>query len=345
MNEEYYRKALAYVIIILIPISLLMSCKNQINEEGSLKEGIRLVFQVMVNEAIDSETIYQIEQLRNIMNERNIEFEKILEGESGQFTIDSIKPEQEFQMRELLDNKCPDWNYIFAQKTVTLTLKPVAVEHIKNVSVDQTFASLRSRLEELGLKKAIIKRHEEKADQIIIEIPPIEYIDRIISVIKTTAHLEIKEVRGKQAPTKEALLLEYNGEVPDGCEILREDPKITDGYYYLVNRVAVITGKDIKESQRAVDARNMPAVSFELTEEGAEKFSRFTKENIGKTLAIVFDGKIYSTAVIQSAIAEEGIINGNYTVEQAEDLALVLRAGALPVSIKLIEEKEIRPPS
>jgi preprotein translocase subunit SecD len=338
MNREYYRRAIAYIIIMLIPIFYCMSCRSKIYEEGSLKEGTRLVFQVMVNEAIDFETSYQIELLRNNFNERNIEFERIFEGELGQFTTDSINPEQEIEIRELLDNKCPDWNYIFAQKTVAFTLKPEAAEHIKNVSADQTFAALRSRLEELGLKKVIIKKHEEKADQIIIELPPIEYIDRIISIIKTTAHLEIKEVRGEPAQTKEALLLEYNGEVPDGCEILREDPKITEGYYYLVNLVPVITGRDIKESQKDVDSFNNPAVSFILTAEGAEKFSRFTKENIGKSLAIVFDGNVYSAPTIHETISERGMITGNFTEQQAEDLALVLRAGALPVSIKLIEQ-------
>ncbi len=341
MNKECYRKAIAYVIIMLILIFYSMSCQSKIYEEGSLKEGTLLIFQVMVNEAIDSETNYHIEQLRNAFSERNIEFVRIFEGESGQFTIDSINSQQEIQLKEVLDNKCPDWNYIFAQKTVTLRLKPKAAEHIKNLSVDQTFAALKERLKELWIKKAIIKRNEEKADQIIIELPPLEYIDRIISIIKTTAHLEIKEVKGGPAQTKEMLLETHGGEVPDGCEILQGDPKRTDGAYYLINRVPVITGRDIKESQRAVDSRNMPAVSFELTAEGSEKFSRYTKENIGKSLAIAFDGKVYSAPTIQDAISERGMINGNFTDEEAEDLALVLRAGALPVSIKLIEEKVI----
>jgi preprotein translocase subunit SecD len=341
MNRECYRRAIAYIIIMFILIFYSMSCQSKIYEEGSLKEGTRLIFLVMVNEAIDSETNYQIEQLRNSLNERNIEFERISEEKSGQFTIDNINPEQGLQVRELLDNKCPDWNYMFAQKTVTLTLKPEAAEYIKNLSVNQTFAVLKERLNELWIKKAIIKRHEEKADQIIIELPPLEYIDRIISVIKTTAHLDITEVKGKPTQTKEMLLITYGGEIPEGCEVLREDPKRTEGAYYLVNRVPVITGRDIKEAQRDVDSFNNPAVSFELTEEGAEKFSRFTKENIGKSLAIVFDGKVYSAPTIHDVIYERGMISGNFTEEEAEDLALVLRAGALPVSIKLIEQKAI----
>jgi preprotein translocase subunit SecD len=343
MNKECQRKALAYIIIILMPISLLISCKNQINEEGSLKEGTRLVFQAMINEGIDFETDYKIEILRDSFNGRKIDYEMILEGESGQFTIEGISPEQEMEIKAVIDNECPDWNYSFSQNAVTLSLKPEAAEHIKNLSFDQTFVTLRKRLEELRIKKAIIKKHEEKADQIIIELPPLEYIDRIISIIKTTAHLEIKLVKGGPAQSKEMLLEMYAGEVSDGYEVLQGDPKRTEGAYYLVNRVPVISGRDIKESQKDVDPNNMPAVLFILTKEGAEKFSRFTKENIGKSLAIVFDGKVYSAPTIQDAISERGMINGNFTDEEAEDLALVLRAGALPVSIKLIEEKEIRP--
>jgi preprotein translocase subunit SecD len=254
-----------------------MSCQSKIYEEGSLKKGTRLVFQVMVNEAIDFETDYQIEVLRNSFNERKIDFERMFEGESGQFTIDNINPDQEMQMRELFDNKCPGWNYSFSQNAVTLSLKPEAAEHIKNLSVDQTFATLRSRLEELRVKKAIIKKHGERADQILIELPPLEYTERIITILLTTAHLEIKEVREGPAQSKEMLMKMHGGEVPDRCEILPGDPKRTEGAYYIVNRVPVISGRDIKESQKDVDSYNMPAVSFTLTAEGAEKFSRFTK--------------------------------------------------------------------
>jgi len=344
MKKGFPIKGILFAIIILYLVFTSINCKSKIYEEGSLKEGIRLVFQVMINDAIDYETDYQIERLRYAFDEKNITFQEISKIELGQFIINDINTIQEMQIIELLDDECPHWNYSFTEKAINLLLKPEAAEHIKKLSIDQTLSALRIRLEELRVKKAIIKKHEKIADQIIIELPPLEYIERIISILKTTGHLEIMVVRGGPAPVKETLLLEYNGEVPDGCEILKEEIGRIEKRYYLVNRAAIITGADIKQVKSSVDPYDNPAVYFTLSPVGARRFSLFTSENIGKSLAIVLDNKIQSVAVIQDRISEEGMIQGQFTEQQADDLALVLRAGALPVSIRLIEEKTIGTP-
>jgi preprotein translocase subunit SecD len=165
----------------------------------------------------------------------------------------------------------------------------------------------------------------------------------VIEILKTTAQLEFRLVKGGPAPTREALLEEYGGEVPASMEVLRGDPERTQGEYYLVSDIAEVVGKDLRNARRSTDEWNNPAVSFTLNPDGAKRFARLTEENIGKPLSIVLDNKIQQVATIESRIAGSGIIHGRYTAEEAEDIALVLRAGALPASIEILENRTIGP--
>jgi preprotein translocase subunit SecD len=165
----------------------------------------------------------------------------------------------------------------------------------------------------------------------------------VIKIINTTALLEWKLVRGGPAPDTETLLQEYGGEIPEDMEVLKGDPQRTEGGYYLLSSVSVITGKDLRSARRSVDEWNNPAVSFTLDSDGAKRFDKFTSENIGKPLSIVLDGRVQSVATIQDRISDSGIIHGRFTIEDADDLALILRAGALPASIKTLENRTIGP--
>ena len=176
-----------------------------------------------------------------------------------------------------------------------------------------------------------------------MELPGVENPERVKNIIKTTAFLEWKLVKAGPAPDQEALLKDFGGDVPGDMQVLRGDPRRTEGGYYLVSQVAAITGKDLLDARSSIDEWNNPAVSFSLNSDGARRFSKFTSENIGKPLSIVLDGKIQEVATIQDRISDSGIIHGRFTQEQAEDIALVLRAGALPASIKYLEERTIGP--
>jgi preprotein translocase subunit SecD len=114
--------------------------------------------------------------------------------------------------------------------------------------------------------------------------------------------------------------------------------------FYLVDRVPVITGRDLKNARQSIDFEtNQPNVSFTLQPEGANKFRRATQANVGRQLAIILDGRIMSAPVIQSAIYDQGQITGQFTLEEAQDLALVLRSGALPASLEYQEERTVGP--
>jgi len=162
-------------------------------------------------------------------------------------------------------------------------------------------------------------------------------------LIKVTAILEFKLVKAGPAPDEQTLLQEFGGKVPDDAEVVRGDPRRGLQGYYLVSKVASITGKDLRSVRRGTDEWNNPAVSFTLTPDGARRFEQVTGQNIGKQLAIILDGKLQSAPVINSRISDSGIIQGRFTPEEADDLVVILKAGALPAGIKYLEERTIGP--
>ena len=148
---------------------------------------------------------------------------------------------------------------------------------------------------------------------------------------------------GGPAPDRETLLQDFGGEVPSDAEILRGDPDRTEGGYYLVSRVAPVTGKDMINARRSTDEWNNPAVLFTLNAEAGRRFYKFTSDNLNKPLSIILDGKIQEVATIRDRISDRGIIHGTYAIEEADDLALILRAGPLPASVRYVEERSIGP--
>ena len=113
--------------------------------------------------------------------------------------------------------------------------------------------------------------------------------------------------------------------------------------YYLVRKVAAVTGRDLRNAKPTLDETNRPAVSFSLNADGARKFGKATGENIGRRLAIILDGRVQSAPVIEGRIFDEGRISGTFTQQEVQDLSLILRSGALPASLTYLEERTVGP--
>jgi len=337
-----YGKLYIVYFVVLSASFLAYPPKDKIKLGLDLKGGMHLVFQVVTEDAINIETDMVITDLKEQLKKKNIEFDTITKGETGQFSIQRINPAQRGQIRDLLDD-FKSWKYDVNDDTVILTLKASQKKYIKDRSVKKAVETLRNRVDEFGVAEPVIQRQGLTGDRIIVELPGVEDEERVMNIIKTTALLEWKLVIAGPAPDRETLLKDYEGEVPEGMEILKGDPKRTEGGYYLVNSVAPITGEDLTNARRSFDEWNSPAVSFTLHSKAGNKFYKFTSENLEKPLCIVLDGRIQSVANIKDRIRDSGIIHGQFTVEEAEDLALILRAGHLPATIKLLENRNIGP--
>ena len=163
------------------------------------------------------------------------------------------------------------------------------------------------------------------------------------SVIEKTAVLKFKIV-DSSAADKEVLLQPHNGEVPADKEVFPQrdiDGNVTA--WFLVSKRPEVDGTLLEDAITINDDRGLPAVSFAFNAEGAEQFGKLTSENLGKQLAIVLDNTVKSAPVVQSEIRRQGQITGNFTLSEAQSLAIVLRSGPLPVKLRIAEERLVGP--
>ncbi|HOT69690.1 MAG TPA: protein translocase subunit SecD, partial [Candidatus Saccharicenans sp.] len=297
--------------------------------------------QVITDDAINVETDQQIARFEEVFKKNNITFTRATKEKPGQFYFEGTSADQEGKIRDLIDQYTRDWDYTFTGDRVNFKLKQTAEQYLREQAVLQTLETIRNRVDQFGVAEPVIQR--QGSDRIVVELPGIDDPERVKNLIKVTAILEFKLVKAGPAPDEQTLLQEFGGKVPDDAEVVRGDPRRGLQGYYLVSKVASITGKDLRSVRRGTDEWNNPAVSFTLTPDGARRFEQVTGQNIGKQLAIILDGKLQSAPVINSRISDSGIIQGRFTPEEADDLVVILKAGALPAGIKYLEERTIGP--
>jgi preprotein translocase subunit SecD len=178
-----------------------------------------------------------------------------------------------------------------------------------------------------------------------VQLPGVTDVGRAKEIIRATAFLELKIIEAGPAPTQEALLQPFNGVVPPDQEVVTgADPQNAGStLYYLVKRVAPVTGRDLRDARPGLDENARPAVHFTLTREGGQKFAKLTGENVNRLLSIIMDDKVQSVATIQERISDQGRISGNFTREEVQDMSLTLRSGALPTNLTYLEERTVGP--
>jgi preprotein translocase subunit SecD len=345
MKKGLRWKVILTALIIVFTLILAYPPKDKIELGLDLKGGMHLVLQVVTDDALNYETDQAIMRLGEQLKKKDIEHEAITKSTISKFSLQEINLEQEGQIKELLDDYFRDWDYSIIGSTVSLSLKPNIARYYRDQSVNQAQETIRNRVDELGLTEPTIQRQglTTGSDRIIVELPGVENPERVKTILKTTALLEWKLVKAGPAPDRETLLADFGGKVPEDQQVIRGDPRRTEGGYYLVTQVAPVTGKDLRDARPSIDEWNNPSVLFSFNADGARRFAKLTSENINKPLGIILDGKIQEVATIEDRISDSGVLRGKFTQEQAEDISLVLRAGALPASIKYLEERTIGP--
>lgn len=341
MRKGLRWKILAVLGVIALSIFLAYPPKDKIKLGLDLRGGIHLVLQVVSEDAVNMETDLEIARFQELFKKNSFTFQIAVKEKPGRFALQGINPDQEGKIRDLADQYARDWDYTFIGDKATFSLKQPALLAIKDQSVNQTLETIRNRVDQFGVAEPLIQRQGE--DRIVVELPGVEDPDRVKNLIKVTAVLEWKLVKAGPEPDEATLLQPFGGTVPEDMEVIKGDPKRGQAGFYLVTKVASITGKDLRSVRRSVDEWNNPAVSFTLNPDGARRFEKVTSENIGKPLAIVLDEKIQSAPTINARISDSGIIQGRFTIEEAEDLVVILKAGALPAGIKYLEERTIGP--
>jgi len=344
MKKGLQWKLILTLAVTALSIYLFVPPKDKIKLGLDLKGGIHLVLQVMTEDAVTIETDTEIARLQEQLKKKNITFKAMIKGNVGNFTIQGLGVDQEAGLKSVLDESFQEWDYSFLGETISLRMKDQAVRYLKEQAVNQALETIRNRVDTFGVSEPMIQRQGMAGDRIVVELPGVEDPNRVKDIIKTTAILEWKLVRAGPAPDEATLLASVGGIVPEDAQVVKGDPKREAGFY-LVDRVAIVSGKDLRPVRRSQDEWNSPAVSFSLHPDGGRRFEKATGENIGKQIAIVLDNRVISAPRVETVIpaATGGVIHGRFTIEEAEDLVTVLNAGSLPAGIRYLEERTIGP--
>ncbi len=204
-------------------------------------------------------------------------------------------------------------------------------------AVDQSIQIVERRVNELGTVEPLIQR--QGLDRILVQVPGLQDPGRLKTLLGQTAKLTFRLVDLSVSPEQAA-----QGRAPPESEVL-PGSKREGGAMYLIERRIMVSGEDLDDAQPGFDQRTSePIVTFRFNSNGARRFAQVTQENVGRPFAIVLDNEVISAPVIREPIlGGSGQISGNFTVEQANDLAILLRAGALPAPLTIIEERTVGP--
>jgi preprotein translocase subunit SecD len=323
--------------------SLTDALKKGVRLGLDLRGGIHLVLQVNTGDAVKAERDDAAEQLQTQAREQGLTLGAVEFPNDRSFAVAVTPATDERKLDETVKRFLPDWSVSTAGGKWIFTIKDLALRQIEDNSVAQAVETIRNRIDEFGVAEPLIAR--QGTDRILVQLPGIDDPKRVKDLIKSTAFLELKLVVGGPSSDRAGLLAPTAGQVPPNLELV--EGAVTAGQreqvWYLVGKTAVITGRDLKNARPTQRQLGGNAVSFFLNAAGAEKFAKATGENVGKQLAIILDHRVKSSPTINEQIHDQGEISGSFTPEEANDLALVLRAGALPAGLTYLEERTVGP--
>jgi preprotein translocase subunit SecD len=332
---------------------LVTAITKRINLGLDLRGGTHLILQVQVNDAVNADSDNAIEVLKEQLTKHKVAFADISkpdpQNNPDKVVLKGISPDGRKDLLDIVSERLPEYNLSSgAESTYTLALKPQMLIDLKKKAVTQAIETIRNRIDQLGVSEPTIQEHSLGQYQILVQLPGVDDPERVKGIIKSTAVLEIKQVLDGPYPSDQAALQAKGGVLPpDAILMSGHSAPGTPGdeqAWYLVSRVSAVRGKDLRDAQASTDQNGQPDVRFNLTGEGGQRFYNFTSAHVGERLGVVLDNKVQEVANIKEAIRDTGEISGgSMTSEQAKDLSMILRSGALPAGIKYLEERTVGP--
>jgi preprotein translocase subunit SecD len=311
-----------------------------------LKGGMHLILEVQAQKAVESHLERMVEDIKFALRKSKIRYQELKRSGPDRISLTLLRPEDRKAAETMIEKGFSDFSVGSrplggGNLILELILSDQAQQHIRRMAVDQAVETITNRIDQFGVAEPDIR--PQGKERILIQLPGIKDPKRAMDIIGKTALLEFKLV-DEENSLEEAL----RGNIPPGDEILYEitgQPGNQKKIPYLLKRRAVLTGEYLTDARVQIDTQyNEPYVSLSFDSRGARLFEQITGANIKKRLAIVLDNMVNSAPVIQDRIAGgRAQITGRFTMEEARDLAIVLRAGALPAPVKIIEERTVGP--
>jgi preprotein translocase subunit SecD len=310
-----------------------------------LKGGVQLELRVNTDDALRITTTSTSEQLRDSLKNSNTAYGNITVVAPTTFRVEGIPQDRDSAFRTAADEITTNYDRNpQGAGAYEFRMKPNVERDLREQAVDQTLQTIDRRVNELGVTEPQIARQPQN-DQIIVQLPGVSDVAHAKDIIGKTAILEFKLVEAGPG-TKDDLLKQYNGTLPGDMEMVPGSATTAGepaSVFYVVRKIATVTGQDLRLAKPGLDENNQPAVHFELKSAGAQKFGKLSGENIGRYLAIVLDNRIISAPRLEGRITDQGRISGGFTAESANDLALTLRSGSLPASLTYLSETVVGP--
>lgn len=325
-----------------------------------LQGGIHLVMEVDEDRAVEIAVDRTVVSLQDLLVEKKIPVESIKRTRLGQITISFQNPELKDQIKKLIDDypTFTEVDSVESANAVVWELRDSEIKRIKDSAINQALETIRNRIDQFGVAEPLVQRQGLK--QIVVQLPGVKDPKRAKALIKETALLEFKmldednqlklDLPARVPKDREAeVLKQAEAKLPEGDQILFERgvEKDTGREYripYVVKKRVMLTGDVLSDARVAIGQFNDPYVSITFDAKGGREFERITGEHVKKRMAIVLDNSIYSAPVIQERISGgRAQITGTFTTQEANDLAIVLRAGALPAPLKIIQDLTVGP--
>ncbi len=356
------KKNLKYRLVIILAVLaasvyMFYPPSKKINLGLDLKGGIHLVLQVNTHEALENEVNQVRDQIEAGLHKKDITFGGTRVTQDLKLEVLGVPDDQQGAVDSFLKQYASSWDvqtrYGENQMEFVMNMTPAARKNLLTLTVRQAKETIANRIDQYGVTEPTVAVYGsgEIPDQIIVELPGVDDPNRVIHLIKDVAQLELKLVypdKGGPYVSREAAMQAFNNSIPSDYEILPyRNVSETEGktMYLVVRKAPAITGRDLKNARRSEDSfTGRSEVVFFLNSEGVQRFSQVTGQNVGQRLAIVLDNEVRSAPNIQERITTDSArITGQFSTQQAEDLALILRSGALPASITILENRVIGP--
>jgi preprotein translocase subunit SecD len=325
-----------------------------------LQGGIHLVMEVDEDRAVEIAVDRSVVALQDMLVEKKIPVESVKRTSPARITIQFQNADLKPQIQKLLD-EFPTFSEdesAGSANTIVWELREPESKRIKDSAINQALETIRNRIDQFGVAEPLVQRQGLK--QIVVQLPGIRDPKRAKDLIKETALLEFKmldeenqmklDLPARIPKDREAeVVKQVESKLPEGSQILfeRAFERDTGREYripYLVKKRVMLTGDVLSDARVAIGQFNDPYVSITFDAKGGREFERITSENVKKRMAIVLDNTIYSAPVIQERISGgRAQITGTFSTQEANDLAIVLRAGALPAPLKIIQDLTVGP--
>lgn len=348
------RFIIVLAVVVIAVIHILPSFNEKIwphktiNRGLDLQGGMHLALEVDTGKAVEDTVERSAQDIRSALRKERFGRTVTVDRQGTRIIVKINMPEKIEPFDKLLDSEFQNLRIVSRTKdsdttTIVMDLPKEEAEHIKKLAVAQALETIRNRIDQFGVTEPDIRRQGEK--RILIQLPGVEDPQRAKDLIGRTALLEFKLLDEENDPRQAE-----DGKVPTGSELLyqvRKD-KETNRIIrtpFLVQKRTLLTGAYLTDARVQIDAQYQePYVAIEFDKKGGKIFERITGENVNKRLAIILDNKVYSAPVIKTKIGGgKAIIEGGFTDEEARDLAIALRAGALPAPVNILEERTVGP--